>query len=1423
MSAHTEAEARAQELLLAAERDLPELVATVLDQAPGLDWLLPLLDADLIRARLVLSIALDVVERRLAADESDEGAASRLMEVSVMLARATAAGGDEAGSRRILMATQEALGECGWTTHQQMVFAQLFEMVLEQGDVELVSQLSEELLRIVAGREPEPPLRPLLLNAAYVAYYKIEDLALAYRCADTLRPDPSATMIAGFVFQREEKWDRALEVWDELREVEAGPGIPLNRIVVLAKLGKEPQARVELEELLERYPNYWKGLVQRSLMELEQPGGEPQPSLEQTFALAVQEQIELQEVGEAASLATSLARDNGHAAAAARAMTVLERDTRAEVRMIAKYLRGQLLAEQGCHAEASDAFRGALELIGEDQPEPSEMRLALVDALLADGQESAAIEAIEPLTGSDGLPEEAASRLEGLADAQSSVRVRLLRAMANYSQGKLAPAETELTAVLAEQATNSAAHRLRGMVRLSTSMRGEEEIWDKAADIERYLDAMDDLANAAHEADAEALQAYHWAVDRARADPVLRASLTIASDEEKEPDQYRLIEGLEEADRVQLAALALVGERLWPGAAARAEEARGHYERIGMPVEAERQTLLLADLAMRQSNPRDALRLLDDAQELIPLQMTPLDKGLAHQARQISVAGAARGRPSLALPVDNLAFLTRTAMSTLAYQRILRVQVLSALGRHQDALSELEDEAALLDNRERLGLLAIDGGESVRAVMAILRDASEPARALALRDRALAAANEPLRKVSILVTCAGCLLTLGDPEKALATLEEARGVEGVEALPEVQAVIDHTEATIQLESSPGRVVELLSDQVIEALGPVPRRAAGLMVKAEALQALGRPADADAVARRTEELADDHLSSIPLAGDQSIPQQAWQRARQVRCSIAARRGETEELLVLLSGLKGRTLSLQQTAALAGTNSPSPVETTVVAERDDLIGLLNHAALHGSAVSWFHYHSLGEAGRSLIGRSPDGDPKLDVDKTRAALTDARDRLDSLHARAGELPARPADKEPTDLSQVRGMLEDAPEGTALIDVFLDEDRCYLNGLTAGAEPWAVAVACGDAEIRALANQAREEEDWSDNNPVWGNEQLGRIVDAIHEKTSPGDHVVLIRHGSLHELPLHAIEGAAGMLAARNTISYAPGMSALLSCQAEQPATGEAIVIADSLGDLPHARLEGKSVAELMGVPPLFGFQADRRRLLAAVDGRAPLLLHVACHGLFDEADPDASRLALAAGAVDLDEGRDTDLTAREIARLPLQGAVVVLSACHSGVSALKPGDEPFGLTRAFLTAGARTIVAARWAVDDVSTWLLMRKFTELRRSGLTVVEALANSQHWVRALTTAEITAHCEATLREGGEGGAAVVELLNRYYALGLEAAGRGADAEAVTRKADLLAMFPGVRSSIRSQLLKSDGRPFADRKFWAAFEVIGDWV
>jgi CHAT domain-containing protein len=64
-----------------------------------------------------------------------------------------------------------------------------------------------------------------------------------------------------------------------------------------------------------------------------------------------------------------------------------------------------------------------------------------------------------------------------------------------------------------------------------------------------------------------------------------------------------------------------------------------------------------------------------------------------------------------------------------------------------------------------------------------------------------------------------------------------------------------------------------------------------------------------------------------------------------------------------------------------------------------------------------------------------------------------------------------------------------------------------------------------------------------------------------------------------------------------------------------------------------------------------------------------------------------------------------------LRLDGALVTLSACETGRSAVVGGDELVGLSRGFLFAGASTLVQSLWRVDDTSTARLMHRFyTEL-----------------------------------------------------------------------------------------------------------------
>ena len=86
---------------------------------------------------------------------------------------------------------------------------------------------------------------------------------------------------------------------------------------------------------------------------------------------------------------------------------------------------------------------------------------------------------------------------------------------------------------------------------------------------------------------------------------------------------------------------------------------------------------------------------------------------------------------------------------------------------------------------------------------------------------------------------------------------------------------------------------------------------------------------------------------------------------------------------------------------------------------------------------------------------------------------------------------------------------------------------------------------------------------------------------------------------------------------------------------------------------------------------------------------------------------------------------LAARDVIRLDLAGALVTLSACESGRNEVYAGDELMGLTRAFLGAGATTLVASLWLVQDETTAELMENWYEHLSEGVGRATALRNAQ--------------------------------------------------------------------------------------------------
>ncbi len=209
-----------------------------------------------------------------------------------------------------------------------------------------------------------------------------------------------------------------------------------------------------------------------------------------------------------------------------------------------------------------------------------------------------------------------------------------------------------------------------------------------------------------------------------------------------------------------------------------------------------------------------------------------------------------------------------------------------------------------------------------------------------------------------------------------------------------------------------------------------------------------------------------------------------------------------------------------------------------------------------------------------------------------------------------------------------------------------------------------------------------------------------------------------------------------------------------------------------LPGTRQEAQAIQRLFPQAQLFlGPEATKQRLLHLP---TPGILHLATHGFFLEEDsaPTGTRAVAHFGALgeDTAASRPPDpllrsglllasesaptpshasspqpppdgslVTALELAGLNLWGTqLVVLSACDTGRGDVRLGQGVYGLRRAFIVAGAETVVTSLWKVSDETTSTLMEAYyrnllagqgraTALREAMRALRQALPHPHYW------------------------------------------------------------------------------------------------
>jgi CHAT domain-containing protein len=140
--------------------------------------------------------------------------------------------------------------------------------------------------------------------------------------------------------------------------------------------------------------------------------------------------------------------------------------------------------------------------------------------------------------------------------------------------------------------------------------------------------------------------------------------------------------------------------------------------------------------------------------------------------------------------------------------------------------------------------------------------------------------------------------------------------------------------------------------------------------------------------------------------------------------------------------------------------------------------------------------------------------------------------------------------------------------------------------------------------------------------------------------------------------------------------------------------------------------------------GFEASRGTVMKTDLGKYRIL-HLATHGLLDNEHPELSGVVL---SLFDQKGKPQDgfLRLQDIYSLRLPVDLVVLSACNTGLGKDVKGEGLIGLTRGFMYAGASSVVASLWKVDDEATAELMRLFYGyMLRDGLSPAAALRKAQ--------------------------------------------------------------------------------------------------
>ena len=494
-----------------------------------------------------------------------------------------------------------------------------------------------------------------------------------------------------------------------------------------------------------------------------------------------------------------------------------------------------------------------------------------------------------------------------------------------------------------------------------------------------------------------------------------------------------------------------------------------------------------------------------------------------------------------------------------------------------------------------------------------------------------------------------------------------------------------------------------------AAGDAEREGCAMALLLRASVAAGRPGDAgrllsslDRIVRRQRSPRLLHLALAAraavamAAGDRNAARRTLRRAARESERLAARILD-EQWRASFWGEWGWPHTALAALELGAGRSAAALEALEAGRGRTLLGaepLLRNESLRRRVRAWAAARHVRE--RARVARSGEA-PAL----APALRTPVPARLQHALARRVPSPVRAKD--------VRASL---PQGTMLLDFLVHEGR--VGVLTVSHEGFGGAAFLATEtrvtsmvhallfSLRSAAFQPPAERDAGEaHEPL---EQLAALLlwPALEGRAMPRA-LAIAPAGPLARVPWAALPLPDGRrLIEACEVTVVPGLRLGLS-NPGVPSPGPPLLVAVDGGELAHVSAEIRGILDRFPQSRVLeGAGATTERFLALAPTAS--WIHFAGHGIYDPETPQLSGLRFA----------DRWLPAAEMGSLRLAASRVTLSACQTARALVRPGEEWFGLPRTLLLAGAGSVIASQWDVDDAAARRWMEAFYERIAAG-------------------------------------------------------------------------------------------------------------